>query len=259
MLFDSHAHLNDSQFEGEREEVIRRAREEYGVSRILNVGFDRETIQDTLKLAGSYDFIYAAVGWHPVDAIDCTEEDLDWIEELTDHPKVVALGEMGLDYHWDKSPKGIQESVFRQQIRLARELNLPIIIHNREADEDVVRLLREEKAEEVGGVMHCFGGDWEMAQECLDMNFMIGLGGPVTFKNARQPKEIAKRVPIDRLLVETDCPYLAPHPNRGKRNETGYVRLVAEKIAELREMPLEELARHTYQNANRLFQIEDGQ
>ncbi|PTX55226.1 TatD DNase family protein [Melghirimyces profundicolus] len=258
MLFDSHAHLNDEQFSKDREEVIRRAREEAGVSRILNVGFNRDTIKDTLKLAETYDYIYAAVGWHPVDAVECTVEDLEWIESLTDHPKVVALGEMGLDYHWDKSPKGVQESVFRQQIRLARELGMPIIIHNREADEDVVRILREEKAEEVGGVMHCFGGDWKTAEACMELNFMIGLGGPVTFKNARLPKEIAKRVPLDRLLVETDCPYLAPHPNRGKRNESAYVRLVAEAIAELRDMPLEELARCTFDNATRLFRIREA-
>ncbi|MDR6227123.1 TatD family hydrolase [Desmospora profundinema] len=257
MLFDSHTHINDKQFDEDRDEVLKRAREEYGVSRILNIGFNRETIPPTLELAEKHDFIYAAVGWHPHDAKDCTVDDLDWLESLTDHPKVVALGEMGLDYHWDHSPRGVQESVFRQQIRLARELDLPIIIHDRDAHEDVVRILREEKAEEVGGVMHCFGGDWNIAEQCLKMNFMIGLGGPVTFKNAKTPKEIARRVPIDRLLVETDAPYLAPHPNRGKRNETGYVRLVAQAVADLKGLSLEEVARYTADNANRLFRIKD--
>ncbi|MFC4075556.1 TatD family hydrolase [Salinithrix halophila] len=257
MLFDSHTHLNDTQFDEDRDEVIRRAREEYGVTRIVNIGFDRETIPASLALAEAYDFIYTGVGWHPVEAVEMKAADLDWLEELCDHPKVVALGEMGLDYHWDKSPKGVQESVFRQQIRLAREVDMPIIIHNRKADEDVVRILKEEKADEVGGVMHCFSGDWAMAEECLTMNFYIGLGGPVTFKNAKQPKEVAKRVPLDRLLVETDAPYLAPHPNRGKRNESGYVRLVAETIAELRELPVEELAARTYENTCRLFRIPD--
>jgi TatD DNase family protein len=184
-------------------------------------------------------------------------EDLDWLESLTEHPKVVALGEMGLDYYWNHSPRGVQESVFRQQIRLARELELPMIIHDRDAHEDVVRILREEKAEEVGGVMHCFSGDWETAEQCLNMNFMIGLGGPVTFKNAKLPKEIARKVPLDRLLVETDAPYLAPHPYRGKRNETGYVRMVAEAIADIRGLSLEEVARQTAANANRLFRIDD--
>jgi TatD DNase family protein len=257
MLFDSHTHINDKRFDGDRSEVLRRAREEYGVSRILNIGFNRETIRATLALAEAYDFIYAAVGWHPHDARDCTVEDLDWLESLTEHPKVVALGEMGLDYYWNHSPRGVQESVFRQQIRLARELELPMIIHDRDAHEDVVRILREEKAEEVGGVMHCFSGDWETAEQCLNMNFMIGLGGPVTFKNAKLPKEIARKVPLDRLLVETDAPYLAPHPYRGKRNETGYVRMVAEAIADIRGLSLEEVARQTAANANRLFRIDD--
>lgn len=254
MLFDSHAHLNDEQFNDDRDEVIRRAQEK-GVSRILNIGFNRETIETTLSLAEQYDFIYAAVGWHPHDAATMTDEDLKWIRSLTQHPKVVALGEMGLDYYRNHSPREVQKEVFRRQIRLAREVGLPIIIHNREADSDVLRVLREERAEEVGGVMHCFGGDWTMARECLEMNFLIGLGGPVTFKNARLPKEIAVRAPLDRLLIETDAPYLAPHPHRGKRNESGHVRLVAEAIAQLRGIPFEEVARQTASNACRLFRI----
>jgi len=256
MLFDSHAHLNDAQFDKDREEVIRRAREEYGVSRVVNIGYNRETIRTALALTERYDFIYAAIGWHPHEAKDMTDDDLSWIESMTEHPKVVALGEMGLDYYWDNSPRDVQQEVFRQQIRLARKVGLPIIIHDRDAHEDVLRILREEKAEEVGGVMHCFSGDWAFAQHCLDLNFYIGLGGPVTFKNAKIPKEIAQKVPIDRLLIETDCPYLAPHPHRGKRNETGYVRLVAQTIAELRGMTLEALAEHTTANACRLFGVE---
>jgi TatD DNase family protein len=254
MLFDSHAHLNDEQFDADRDEVIRRALDQ-GVSRILNIGFNRETIRTTLSLAERYDFIYAAVGWHPHDAAAMTDDDLKWIRSLVDHPKVVALGEMGLDYYRNHSPREVQEEVFRRQIRLARETGLPIVIHNREADSDVLRILREEGAGEVGGVMHCFGGDWPMAQQCLEMNFFIGLGGPVTFKNARLPKEIAVKVPLDRLLIETDAPYLAPHPHRGKRNESSYVRLVAEAIAELRGISCEEVARQTAANACRLFRI----
>jgi TatD DNase family protein len=256
MLFDSHAHLNDAQFDGDREEVIRRAREEYDVSRVVNIGYNRETIRTALALAERYDFIYAAIGWHPHEAKEMTDDDLAWIESLTDHPKVVALGEMGLDYYWDNSPRDVQQEVFRRQIRLARKVGLPIIIHDRDAHEDVLSILREEKADEVGGVMHCFSGDWAFAQACIDLNFYIGLGGPVTFKNAKLPKEIAQKVPIDRLLIETDCPYLAPHPHRGKRNETGYVRLVAQTIAELRGMTLETLAEHTTVNACRLFGIQ---
>ena len=149
------------------------------------------TITKAMELVEAYDFLYAAVGWHPVDAIDMTDADLDWIESLAAHPKVVAIGEMGLDYHWDKSPKDIQMEVFRKQIRLAKKVKLPIIIHNREATEDIVSILQEEGAAEVGGIMHCFSGSVETAKVCLDMNFYISLGGPVTFKNAKKPKEVA--------------------------------------------------------------------
>lgn len=256
MIFDTHTHLNDKQFAKDQDEVILRAREEYGVSWMLNVGYNRETIQTSLELAEKYDFIYSSVGWHPTDAISYREEDLVYLRELTSHPKVVALGEMGLDYYWDTSPKDVQAHVFREQIRLAREVKLPIIIHDRDAHEDVIEILRSEHAEEVGGVMHCFGGDEKIMEAALEMNFYIGLGGPVTFKNAKLPKEIARLVPEDRLLLETDCPYLAPHPFRGKRNETGYVRLVADQIAELRGLSIEELAQITTNNAKRLFQIQ---
>ena len=254
MLFDTHVHLNIEQFDEDREEVIKRAREA-GVEKMVVVGFDHETIPKAIALAEAHDFIYAAVGWHPVDAIDFTDEDLLWLEELTHHEKVVALGEMGLDYHWDKSPKDIQKEVFRKQIALAKKVKLPIIIHNREATEDVISLLKEEHAEEVGGIMHCFAGEVEHVEPCLKMNFYISLGGPVTFKNAKAPKEVAKVVPADRLLVETDCPFLAPHPNRGKRNEPAYVRLVAEQIAELRETSIETIEQQTTANALRLFGI----
>ncbi|HEY4554004.1 MAG TPA: TatD family hydrolase [Bacillaceae bacterium] len=254
MLFDTHVHLNDAQFEEDLEEVIRRA-QSAGVKNMTVVGFDRKTIERALELVEEYDFLYASVGWHPVDAIDMKEEDLVWIEELAAHPKVVALGEMGLDYHWDKSPKDIQQEVFRKQIRLAKKLKMPIIIHNRDAAQDIVNILREEEASEVGGIMHCFSGSVEIAKECMEMNFYISLGGPVTFKNAKKPKEVAQEVPMDRLLIETDCPYLAPHPNRGKRNEPAYVRLVAEQIAELKGISLEELAEATTRNAKKVFGI----
>lgn len=254
MLFDTHVHLNDEQFEEDLEEVIGRAQAE-GVSHMVVVGFDRPTITRAMELAEAYDFIFACVGWHPVDAIDMTDEDLAWIEELAAHPKVVAIGEMGLDYHWDKSPKDVQKDVFRRQIRLAKKVKLPIVIHNRDATADVVEILREEGAGEIGGIMHCYSGSVEVAKECLDMNFYISLGGPVTFKNAKKPKEVAEAVPLEKLLIETDCPYLAPHPYRGKRNEPAYVKLVAEQIAELKGLAYEEVAEATTENAKRLFGI----
>jgi TatD DNase family protein len=219
------------------------------------VGFDRPTIIRAMELIETYDFMYAAVGWHPVDAIDMTEDDLQWIEELSHHPKVVAIGEMGLDYHWDKSPKDVQMEVFRKQIRLAKKVGLPIIIHNREATADIVNILKEEEASRVGGIMHCFSGSAETALECINMNFYISLGGPVTFKNAKKPKEVAAAVPLDRLLIETDCPYLAPHPYRGKRNEPSYVKLVAEQIAEIKQLTIEEVSQATTENAKKLFGI----
>ncbi|PFG04122.1 TatD family hydrolase [Bacillus sp. es.034] len=254
MLFDTHVHLNAEQFDEDLEEVLSRAREA-GVGKMVVVGFDRPTINRAMELIGQYDFLYAAIGWHPVDAIDMNDEDLAWIEELSQHPKVVAIGEMGLDYHWDKSPKDVQKEVFRKQIQLAKKVKLPIVIHNREATQDIVDILREEGAEEVGGIMHCFSGSPEIAQECVEMNFYISLGGPVTFKNAKKPKEVAKEIPLEKLLIETDCPYLAPHPYRGKRNEPAYVKLVAEQIAELKEVSLEEVEKITTENAIKLFNI----
>ncbi|GAB2719071.1 TatD family hydrolase [Paenibacillus thermoaerophilus] len=254
MLFDTHAHVNAAAFDPDRDEVLWRAREA-GVGLMVNIGFNRETIPTSLELTERYDFIYTAVGWHPTDAVNMTADDLDWIESLCAREKVVAIGEIGLDYYWDTSPKDVQHRVFREQIRLARKLGKPIVIHNRDAHQDVVRILREERADEVGGVMHCFSGSWETARACLDLGFYISFGGPVTFKNAKQPKEVLARVPLDRLLIETDCPYLTPHPHRGKRNEPSYVRLVAEAAAEIRGLTLEEIAEVTTSNGKRLFGI----
>ncbi|WP_053369049.1 TatD family hydrolase [Bacillus sp. FJAT-27245] len=254
MLIDTHAHLNAEQYKDDIEEVITRAREN-GVEKMVVVGFDRPTIEKAIELAEAHEFIYACVGWHPVDAIDMTDEDLVWIEELASHSKVVAIGEMGLDYHWDKSPRDIQKEVFRKQIRLAKKVKLPIVIHNRDATADIVEILKEENASEVGGIMHCYSGSVEIAKQCVDMNFYISLGGPVTFKNAVKPKEVAAELPLERLLIETDCPYLTPHPHRGKRNEPSYVRLVAEEIASIKGIPFEDVAKATTENALRLFGI----
>lgn len=254
MLIDTHVHLNAEQYVDDLDEVIERAREN-GIEKMVVIGCDRPTIERTMELIDEHEDIYGVIGWHPVDAIDCTDEDLEWIEQLSKHEKIVGIGEMGLDYHWDKSPKDVQKDLFKKQIELAKRVNLPIIIHNREATEDCVAILKEMHAEEIGGIMHAFSGDESVADEIIDMNFYVSLGGPVTFKNAQLPKDIAVHVPIDRLLVETDAPYLTPHPYRGKRNEPAYVKLVAEKIAELRQISYEELARTTSENAKRLFKI----
>ncbi|WP_214763086.1 MULTISPECIES: TatD family hydrolase [Exiguobacterium] len=254
MLIDTHTHINAEQFNEDVEATIERARAA-GVSPMLVVGFDNPTITRAIELAETYEDIYAIVGWHPVDAVDCTEADLARIETLLDHPKVMALGEIGLDYHWDKSPKDVQQRVFRQQIAIAKRTNMPIVIHNREATADVLDILEQEHAEEVGGVFHSYSMSVELLERCLRLNFYISLGGPVTFKNAKIPKAVAQHVPLDRLLVETDCPYLTPTPFRGKRNEPAYVTYVAEEIASLRDMSYDALAEATTANAKRLFRL----
>ena len=254
MLFDTHVHLNARQFMEDRDEVIARAFEQ-GVKYMVVVGFNDETIPLAIDIAEEYETIYAAVGWHPVDAIDFRDTHYEYIKELSNHEKVVAIGEMGLDHHWDTSPKDIQERVFRRQIQLAKEVNLPIIIHNREATEDVLRILKEENAAEIGGIMHCYSGTVDQIKPCLDMNFYLSLAGPVTFKNAKEAKEVATHIPLDRLLIETDAPYLAPHPYRGKRNEPAYVTKVAETIAELRGLDYDEVCRITTENALAIYRI----
>lgn len=253
-FIDTHVHLNADQYVEDLQDVILRAREK-GVQKMVVIGFDTKTIKRAISIAESDPDIYAVVGWHPVDAVDCTEEDLKWIEELAAHEKVVGIGETGLDYYWDKSPKEVQQEIFRKQIRLAQRVDLPLIIHNRDATGDVIRILKEEEAHLTGGIMHCFGGSVETARESIDMNFMISLGGPVTFKNAKTPKEVAAEIDIAHLLIETDAPYLAPHPYRGKRNEPSYVPLVAEEIARLKGLTVEEVARVTTENAEKFFGI----
>ncbi|SDJ17430.1 TatD family hydrolase [Natribacillus halophilus] len=253
-LFDTHVHLNVEQFDDDREAVMERAREA-GVGLMNVVGFDHETIKAAIELAESYDFIYATVGWHPVDAVDMQAKDLDGIESLATHPKVVAIGETGLDYHWDKSPAHIQKEVFREQIALAKRVNLPLVIHGRESQEDIAAIMEQEGLGPAGGIMHCYSGDTETARRCLDLGFHISFGGPVTFKNAQLPKDVAQTVPLERLLVETDAPFLAPHPYRGKRNEPAYVAKVAEKLAELHGLSYEQLAETTMNNAKALFKI----
>lgn len=254
MLFDTHAHFDDERFDDDRDEVIRKAHES-GVSYILNASSDMDSSRKSMALADKYDFIYAAVGVHPHSAGEMKEDDLETLAGYASHPKVVAIGEIGLDYYYDNSPRDVQKYWFARQIGLAREVGLPVVIHDRDAHEDTLAIIKAEGASEVGGVFHCYTGSVEMAKEVLKNNFYIALGGAVTFKNARKLLDVAKFVPEDRLLIETDCPYMTPEPYRGKRNDSGYVRLVAEKIAELRGVTFEEIAQITAQNARRLFKI----
>ena len=254
MLFDTHAHLDDERYDDDRDEVIIRA-EEKGIKFILNVGFDMASSKRALSLANRYDFIYAAVGIHPHDASEAKETTLSQLKELAQQDKVVALGEMGLDYYRNLSPKDIQQQAFRDQIRLAKELQKPIIVHDREAHGDILQILKEEGAQEVGGILHCFSGSWEMAKECMALNFYISIAGPVTFNNAKKLQGVAEKMPLDKLLIETDAPYLTPEPFRGKRNESAHVYYVAEKIAELKGINIKELGQATTANARKLFGI----
>lgn len=256
MLFDTHAHIDDNRFKGETEQVIARAKEQ-GVSLLVNVGYDLLHARQSIELAEKYPFIYASVGLHPHDAKEADNVFWQEIYKLARHPKVVAIGEIGLDYYYDHSPRDVQREVFRRQIQVAKDLQLPIIIHNRDAHQDTLKIVREEKASLVGGVFHAYSGSWEMAREVIDLGFYISVGGPVTFKNARKIVEVVEKIPLDSLLIETDCPYLTPHPYRGKRNEPAYVRFVAEKIAEIKNISFEEVAAVTKENGMKLFKIDN--
>lgn len=255
MLFDTHAHVDHRQFDSDRSEVLERARQA-GVDRLLNIGFSEAVIPGTLALAEAHTWVYAAVGIHPHHAKEVTPETWEKLDQWRQHPKVRAIGEIGLDYHYDFSPREVQQAVFREQIRLARRWGLPVVIHNRESDADMLRILQEEDAGAVGGVFHCFAGDWAMAEAGLAMNFSISFAGPVTFNRNQELREIAARVPADRILVETDCPYLAPVPHRGKRNEPALVRHTAQTVADVRGVSLEELAALTTANARRVLRID---
>ncbi len=265
-LFDSHAHLESPCFAADRAEVIARALQAR-VTRILTCGSDLATSAEELALAQAHPGIYAAVGIHghrastvarppqdPGDPWTVDEAALARLAELATRPGVVALGELGLDYHYDLSPREAQRVVLARQLALAGELGLPVILHNREADDDLRRLV-DAAPRPLRGVLHCFLADGALAEWALEKGFYLGVAGPITFKNVRHLPEILRAVPLDRLLIETDCPYLAPHPHRGQRNEPAFVRHVAEKLAEVLGLPLEEVARHTTENACRLFGV----
>jgi len=254
MLFDTHAHLTDEQFDKDREEVIKRAKDS-GVEYILAVSADVATSVESVTLAQKHDFIYAAVGVHPHSAVDLSNNVISLLSDFATYRKVVAIGEIGLDYHYENSPREAQKIWFAKQISLAKGLNLPILIHDREAHEDTLRILKDEGAKQVGGILHCFSGSVEMAREVMNMNFMISFAGSVTFKNARRLVEVAKYVPDDMMVIETDCPYLAPEPHRGTRNEPSYVRKVAEKIAEIKGKPVEYIEQITTENAKKILKI----
>ena len=253
MYFDSHAHLNDRRFDGDREAVLQKMAENK-VAGMMNVGCSLRSSRDCIALAEQYPGIRASVGSHPDHADEVCDEILDAYRELSRHPKVKAIGEIGLDYHYEDIPRDIQKHAFRRQLELARELDLPVIVHEREAHGDALDILAD--FPEVTGVFHCYSGSWEMAQILLKKGWYLGFTGVITFKNARKAVEVVENAPLHRLLIETDCPYMAPEPFRGRRCDPSLVPLMAKRMAEIKGKDPEEVAAVTTENAMRLFRIE---
>lgn len=257
MIFESHAHYDDEAFDQDREELLG-SMQSAGIARIVNVGASLRGVKETVKLTEQYSFLYGAVGIHPDEVGDLNEDRLQWLKDLCGREKIVAVGEIGLDYYWDKMPRKVQQEWFIRQLHLAREVDLPVVIHSREAARDTFEIIKSEHAGSTGGVIHCFSGSKEMAREYLNLGYEIGIGGVVTFKNARTMKEVAAYVPLDRILVETDCPYLAPAPFRGKRNSSLYLPYIIEEIARLKGILAREVEEATYQNAMRMYRLEEN-
>lgn len=251
-FIDSHAHLDDERFDQDRETLIESLYEN-GIEAILNPGADLSTSKAAVSLADKYPFIYAAVGCHPHDSKFMNDDTMNIFKELAKNKKVIGIGEIGLDYYYDNSDREIQKTWFREQIRLAKELDLPYIVHDRDAHEDVFKIMKEELYSGTRGILHCYSSSVEMAREFVKLGFYISLGGPVTFKKAKTPKLVAKEIPLDKLLIETDCPYLTPEPFRGKRNEPKYVKYVAEEIATIKEVSIDVIADKTKENFRKLF------
>jgi len=254
MLFDTHAHLDDSRFNEDRESVINKLREE-GVKYFVNPGADIPSSLRAIELSKKYDFIYASVGVHPHDVKDMDEDTIDVLRSLSKNEKVVAIGEIGLDYYYDNSPRDLQRKWFEEQIKLANELKLPIIIHDRDAHQDTFNIIKNTKSNDIGCVLHCYSGNLELAKEYVKMGCFISIAGPVTFKNNKKTLEVIKEIPLEYLLIETDSPYLSPEPHRGKRNDPSYVRYVAEKIAIEKGISYEKVCEATMENGKKFFGI----
>jgi len=256
MLIDSHAHLQDKDFSEDLEQVLERAREA-NLEKIICIGFDYESSCEAVKMAQQYPQIYAVVGIHPHDAKTLTSEITAQLFDLARDPKVVAIGEIGLDFYRDLSPRDIQKKAFVEQIKLAQELYKPIVIHDRDAHEEVLKIIKKEKAGRNEGVMHCYSGYLPLAIELMKQGFYISFAGPLTYKNNKKTIEVAAKISLDRILIETDCPYLSPEPVRGKRNEPANVAYIAHKLAEIRNKNLQEIAYLTNRNTRCVFRISD--
>lgn len=256
MLFDSHAHYNDSKFDEDRLSLLD-SMQENGVGYIMNAADSMVSIKKVLALAERYPFLYAAVGVHPEEVTELTEADMEKLREYSKHKKVCAIGEIGLDYYYDDVEKTLQKKWFDRQLTLAEEVNLPVIIHDRDAHGDCIEILKKHDIKRTGGVMHCYSGSTEMAKELMPTGIYFGFGGTLTFKNAKKVRAAAEAIPIDRILLETDCPYLAPEPMRSKRNSSLYMHYVAEKLAEIKGITVEEVEEITTCNAKKLYKISD--
>lgn len=250
-IFDAHCHYDDHWFDEDRDELLRSLPEQ-GICGVVTNAVDLNSAETIKKYAEKYDYIYFTAGFHPENLEGLPENYIEGVREMLSHKKCVALGEIGLDYHWD-IPRDLQKAVFEEQLRLALELDVPVVVHDREAHGDTMELLRKYRPK---GLMHCFSGSVELMREVMRLGMSISLGGVVTFKNARHSVECAAEVPLDRLLLETDAPYLSPVPNRGKRNDSRNIAFVAEKIAEIRGMTAQELVDKTTENSRRLFSVE---
>lgn len=255
MIFDTHAHYDDEAFDEDRDEVLTSLRER-GVGTVVNVGASMEGSRRSVSLSEEYEFVYSAVGVHPDEVGELREEDMEWMREQLQKPKVVAVGEIGLDYYWDKEGHDLQKKWFLRQLKLAKELKKPVIIHSREAAADTMELLKANYHGEMPMVMHCYSYSMEMAREYRKMGLYLGIGGVLTFKNAKKLKETVLESPMEYLLLETDCPYLAPVPNRGKRNDSGMLKYVVQELAALKGITPEEVIRITEENARRFYGIQ---
>ena len=250
ILFDTHAHYDDRRFDKDRETLLA-SMPEQGVGYVCNIGCDMPTSRQSIALAEAHDHVYAVVGIHPHNAADAVDADYAELEQMSRHAKVLALGEMGLDYHYDFSPRDVQRQVFVRQMELAGRLQMPVVIHEREACQDVLEVVRQHKV--CRGVYHCYSGSAETARELVQLGYYLGFNGVITFDNARRSHEVIRSVPLERLLLETDCPYLTPVPHRGKRNDSGLMKYSLQKMAELRGLTPEEMARITTENALRFY------
>ena len=252
MIFDTHAHMNDRAFDCDREELLHRLPQE-GIGLLMNPGCNLEDSRQSVALAEKYSYIYAAVGSHPDSADEVNEAVIEQYRQLCRHEKVKAIGEIGLDYHYEDIPREIQKKAFMMQLELAQELGLPVIVHERDAHEDGMEIIRSFPG--VTGVFHCYSGSAEMARQLVDLGWYIGFTGVLTFKNARKAIETAESIPLERIVLETDCPYMAPEPFRGKRNSPAYLFRMAEKLAEIRNLPVADIRRITTENGKRLYRI----